>query len=138
VSGGFPFTINETDMALKEAGAGLDTLANLGPLYEQTWVRLNQAQISMYPVDVHGLGELPGPATQLVHKPLPDPFTHGQWLHAGTSATFELFAKATAGRAFLNQNGLTKALDEAANDNASFYVLSYYLYREGKKQAGTS
>ena len=34
--GGFPFTINETTMALKESGAGLDTLANLAPLYESS------------------------------------------------------------------------------------------------------
>jgi VWFA-related protein len=131
--GGFPFTINETDMALKEGGAGLDTPANLLPLYEQTWAKLNQAQVSVYPVDVHGLGDLPGPATTYVHKPLPDPFTHGQWLHAGTNGTFELFARATAGRAYVNQNGLSTAIQEAVSDNASYYVLSYYLQREGKK-----
>lgn len=133
--GGFPFTINETNMALKEAGAGLDTLANLAPLYESTWAALNQAQISVYPVDVHGLGELPGPSASPVpvKKPLPDPFTHGQWLHAGVNGTFETFARATAGRAFFNKNGLQAAIHEAVDDSASYYLLAYYLRREGKK-----
>ena len=132
-SGGFPFVINEANMALREGVAPIDTQANIQPLYEKTWEALNQAQISMYPVDVHGLGELPGPATAPVKKPLPDPFMHGQWLHAETNATFELFAKATAGRAYMNQNGLERAIRSANDDSSSYYVLGYYLRREGKK-----
>jgi hypothetical protein len=88
----------------------------------------------VYPVDVHGLGELPGPATAPVKKPLPDPFTHGQWLHAETNATFELFAKATAGRAYLNQNDLQRAIHIANRDSANYYLLGYYLHQGGKKE----
>lgn len=133
-SGGFPFALNEETMALKEGLAPVDTPANMQPLYEKTWAALNRAQISVYPVDVHGLGDLPGPATGAVKKPLPDPFTHGQWLHAETNATFEAFAKATAGRAYLNQNGLQRAIHQAVDDSASYYLLGYYLHRPDKKE----
>lgn len=132
-SGGFPFALTEETMALKEGTAPVDTPANMQPLYERTWAALNRAQISVYPVDVHGLGDLPGPATAPVKKPLPDPFTHGQWFHAETNATFEAFAKATAGRAYLNQNGLQQAMHEAVDDSSSYYLLGYYLRREDKK-----
>ncbi len=133
-SGGFPFALTEETMALKEGTAPVDTPANMQPLYERTWAALNRAQISVYPVDVHGLGDLPGPATAPVKKPLPDPFTHGQWLHAESNATFEAFAKATAGRAYLNQNGLQQAIHQAVDDSSSYYLLGYYLRREDKKE----
>ncbi|HST10965.1 MAG TPA: VWA domain-containing protein [Terriglobales bacterium] len=133
-SGGFPFALTEETMALKEGIAPVDTPANMQPLYEKTWAALNRAQISVYPVYVHGLGDLPGPATAPVKKPLPDPFTHGQWLQAETNATFEAFAKATAGRAYLNQNGLQRAMHQAVDDTSSYYLLGYYLRREDKKE----
>jgi VWFA-related protein len=133
-SGGFPFALNEETMALKEGLAPVDTPANMQPLYEKTWAALNRAQMSVYPVDVHGLGDLPGPATAPVKKPLPDPFTHGQWLHAETNATFEAFAKATAGRAYLNQNGLASAMRQAVEDSSSYYLLGYYLHGENKSE----
>jgi VWFA-related protein len=133
-SAGFPFALNEETMALKEGLAPVDTPANMQPLYEKTWAALNRAQMSVYPVDVHGLGDLPGPATAPVKKPLPDPFTHGQWLHAETNATFEAFAKATAGRAYLNQNGLARAMQQAVEDSSSYYLLDYYLHGENKSE----
>jgi VWFA-related protein len=133
-SGGFPFALNEESMALKEGLAPVDTPANMQPLYQKTWAALNRAQMSVYPVDVHGLGDLPGPATAPVKKPLPDPFTHGQWLHAETNATFEAFAKATSGRAYLNQNGLASAMRQAVEDSSSYYMLGYYLHGENKSE----
>ena len=133
-SAGFPFALNEETMALKEGLAPVDTPANMQPLYENTWTALNRAQISVYPVDVHGLGDLPGPATAPVKKPLPDPFTHGQWLHAETNATFEAFAKATAGRAYLNRNDLTHVMQQAVEDSSSYYLLGYYLHGENKSE----
>lgn len=132
-SAGFPFAINETSMALKEGGTGLDTPADLVPLYERTWAALNQAQLSIYPVDVRGLVNLPGPAPVPVLKEHPDPFLHGQWLQQNINGTFETFARATAGRVFHNRNGLEDALQQANDDSASYYLLGYYLDRTDKK-----
>ena len=130
---GFPFSINETSMTLKEGGTGLDSPANLLPLYERTWAALNRAQISIYPVDVRGLVNLPGPSPVQVLKAHPDPFLHGQWVQEGTVGTFETFANATGGRVFHNRNGFADALQQAADDSSSYYLLAYYLEREGKK-----
>ena len=126
-SAGFPFVLNETSMTLREGGGGSDTPANMLPLYQETWKMLNQAQIAVYPVDVHGLGEMPGPATVPAKNPLPDPFTHGQWLRAGNIGTFETFAHATAGRAFYNRNNLKAAIQQAVDDSSSYYLLAFYL-----------
>src|SRR5262249_41937605 len=109
-SAGFPFVINETSMTLKEGGGQLDTPATILPLYQQTWKVLNQAQIAVYPVDVRGLTDMPGPSTDPVKKGLLDPYTHAQWLHTGTIGTLELFAHATAGRAYYNRTSLKVAL----------------------------
>jgi len=133
-SAGFPFALNEEAMALKEGVAPVDTPANMQPLYEKTWAALNRAQISVYPVDVHGLGDLPGPATAPVKKPLSDPFMHGQWLHAETNATFEAFARATAGRAYRNGNSIGQAIHQAVDDSASYYMLGYYIHGDVKRE----
>jgi VWFA-related protein len=130
---GFPFTINETTMALKEGGAGLDSPAEMVSLYQRTWNTLTQAQISVYPLDVRGTVNLPGPSPVPTKKSLPDPFIHGQWQQAGTIGTFESFARATAGRAFYNSNDLKSALQQAADDSASYYSLGYYFNRMDKK-----
>jgi VWFA-related protein len=132
-SAGFPFSINETTMALKEGGPGLDSPANLVPLYERTWNALSQAQISVYPVDVRGTVILDGPSPVRTKKSLPDPLTHGQWLQASAIGTFESFARATAGRAFYNSNDLKGALQQAVDDSASYYSLGYYFNRTDKK-----
>jgi len=132
-SAGFPFTINETTMALKEGGPGLDSPANLVPLYERTWNALSQAQISVYPVDVRGTVILEGPSPVRTKKSLPDPFTHGQWLQADAIGTFESFARATAGRTFYNSNDLKAAVQQAVDDSASYYSLGYYFNRMDKK-----
>jgi VWFA-related protein len=60
-SGGFPFNVSDNSMQL--APAGRDTLSDVLPLYEHTWQLLNNAQISLYPVDVKGLQvvTVPGP-----------------------------------------------------------------------------
>ena len=126
-SAGFPFVINETSMTLREGGGASDTLGTMLPLYQQTWRSLNQAQVALYPVDVHGLAETAGMTAGPVKNPLPDPFTHGQWLHTGNIATFEIFAHATAGRPFYNRNNLKAALQQAADDSSNYYLLAFYL-----------
>ena len=47
--------------------------------------------------------------------------------------TFNTFAHATAGRAYYNGNDLPGALQQAAEDNSSYYLLGYYLNRQNKK-----
>ena len=125
-SAGFPFVINETSMVLREGGGQSDTPANMLPLYQQTWRVLSQAQVAVYPVDVRGLTDMPGPSTDPVKKGLLDPYAHAQWLHTGNIGTLETFAHATAGRAYYNQSNLKVALQQAADDGSSYYLLAFY------------
>ena len=131
-SAGFPFSINDTTMVLTEAGPKLDSLADVLPLYQQTWKVLNQSQIAVYPVDVRGLVN-PGFISSQTSNPDREYYSHAQWQHADTLGTFQAFAQATGGRAFYNTNDLNTAFRKAADDNASYYLLGYYLDRRGKK-----
>jgi VWFA-related protein len=130
-SAGFPFSINDTTMVLTE-GPRLDSLADVLPLYEKTWKALNQSQIAVYPVDVRGLTN-PGFVSSQIRNPRNDYYSRAQWKHLDTLGTFQVFAQATGGRAFYNTNDLTTAFRKAAEDNASYYLLGYYLDRTGKK-----
>lgn len=131
-SGGFPFTVNETSMVLQVDGPKLETLADVIDLYEKTWRDLNQAQVALYPVDVRGLvvSNLPDIS---IRSPRDEARGHAQWMQTDTISTFKTFAEATGGRAFYNTNDLATAFRSAAEDNNSYYVLSYYLDRGGKK-----
>jgi VWFA-related protein len=131
-SAGFPFSINETSMVLKETGARLSLPTDLVPLYEKTWKALNQAQIALYPVDVRGLVN-PSYLGAEFGRVEDSHFSHADWQHFDTLATFQTFADATGGRAFFNTNALNAAFQAASEDNASYYMLGYYLDRKDKK-----
>ncbi len=132
-SGGFPFNVNETNMVLQVDAPALEGLPDVVDLYRRTWQDLNQAQVALYPVDAAGLtvSNLPDVT---VRNPRPEAFTHGNWMHSDTVATFRTFAEATGGRAFYDTNGLTDAFHRASDDSNHYYVLSYYLDRTGKKE----
>lgn len=131
-SAGFPFSINNTTMVLTESGPRLDSLADVLPLYQQTWKVLNQSQIAVYPVDVRGLVN-PGFISPQINNPQSDYYSRALWEQGDTLGTFQVFAQATGGRAFYNTNDLNTAFRKAADDNASYYLLGYYLDRRGKK-----
>ncbi|MGA3090238.1 MAG: VWA domain-containing protein [Terriglobales bacterium] len=122
--GGFPFSVSDTTMQL--APAGRDTLSDVLPLYEQTWQLLNDAQISLYPVDVKGLQVLtvPSPAAR---NPGRDYARHMSNRNLDTQATLQTFASMTGGRAYFNSNDLAKGFRDAVNDSAEYYMLGYYL-----------
>jgi VWFA-related protein len=130
VTAGFPFTVSGS-MAL--APAGRDTLADLLPMYEQTWKLLNDAEISLYPVDARGLEV---PMLQAASSGTPD-FRSGKNKLSRRAVTrqldresaFRAFAAATGGRAYYNSNDLAKGFRDAANDSSEYYILGYYFDR---------
>jgi len=130
-SGGFPFSINELTMALKETGPRLSLPTDIWPLYERTWKALNDAQIALYPVDVRGLVNFRHVSAEM-GRPEGSYYSHAEWQHFDTVATFQTFAAATGGRAFFDTNDLKAAFQKASEDNSSYYVLGYYLDRTGK------
>jgi VWFA-related protein len=105
----------------------------LSVLYERAMQALNDAQVSVYPIDVRGL---------VMNSHVGDPTAMGsrnQALQAATGAftrsdylvstiqNLKTFAEMTGGRAFYNSNDLTIGYKQAAEDSSSYYVLGYYL-----------
>ena len=128
-SGGFPFSVSDSTMQL--APAGRDSLVDVLPLYEHTWQLLNNAQISLYPVDVKGLQPLMPSAS--LRNPGKNYVRNMSWRQLDTQASFQTFASMTGGRAYFNSNDLVKGFRDAVNDSAEYYMLGYYLDRTKTK-----
>lgn len=101
-----------------------DDLKYLEPHYQRTLQMLSDANIAVYPVDARGL---------LVFFPGAD-VSRIEGLGSYNAAIFEAdrqtmldFAQMTGGKAFYNRNDLDVAFQKAADDSASYYMLSYYL-----------
>ncbi|MGO9366614.1 MAG: VWA domain-containing protein [Terriglobales bacterium] len=128
-SGGFPFSVSDSTMQL--APAGRDSLVDVLPLYEHTWQLLNNAQISLYPIDVKGLQTLMPTAS--ISNPGKNYVRNTSWRQLDTQASFQTFASMTGGRAYFNSNDLVKGFRDAVNDSAEYYMLGYYLDRTKTK-----
>jgi len=128
--GGFPFSVSDNTMQL--APAGRDTLSDVLPMYEHTWQLLNDAQISLYPVDVKGLQVVTTPSAS-VRNPGRNYGRNMSWRQMDTQATLQTFASMTGGRAYYNSNDLVKGFRDAVNDSAQYYMLGYYLDRSKTK-----
>jgi VWFA-related protein len=129
-SGGFPFSVSDNTMQL--APAGRDSLADVLPMYEHTWQLLNDAQISLYPVDVKGL-QVVTLASASVRNPGTNYARNMSWRNLDTQSSFQTFASMTGGRAYYNSNDLVKGFRDAVNDSAEYYMLGYYLDRSKTK-----
>jgi VWFA-related protein len=129
-SGGFPFNVSDNTMQL--APAGRDTLADVLPLYERTWQLLNDAEISLYPVDVKGL-QVTSMAGAPVRNPGKNYSRRMQNRQFDTQSSFQIFAEMTGGRAYYGSNDLEKGFREAVNDSAEYYMLGYYIDRSETK-----
>lgn len=136
VSSGFPFSISQSDNA-PSRGTVMDS-------YESTWRMLNQAQVAVYPIDVrsltnpkfHGLDE-PGTKHMPWEATGDDPYTdillRDDKEQQEILTTLQNFADATGGRAFFDSNDLQRGFRNAIDDNSDYYMLGYYLNRQGKK-----
>jgi VWFA-related protein len=129
-SGGFPFSVSDNTMQL--APAGRDSLSDVLPLYEHTWQLMNDAQISLYPVDVKGLQVVNMPSVS-VRNPGRNYARNMSWRQMDTQSTLQTFASMTGGRAYYNSNDLAKGFRDAVNDSAEYYMLGYYLDRTKTK-----
>jgi VWFA-related protein len=128
-TGGFPFAI---DSPSSVPGGYLSVL------YERTMLALNEAQISVYPVDIRGLmnnsifaeGNRTGSISGLNASRA---LTNRGWLQQAKFDTLNDFADMTGGKAFYNTNDLTGSFQRAADDGLSYYVLGYYLDTHNNK-----
>ncbi len=122
-TGGFPFYLDTYS-----AVPGDRTLR---VLYERTMKALNDAQISVYPLDVRGLLSNPMYGGDYAGTLVGD--DAADLLQASTVNSLKNFAKMTGGIAYYGTNDLTSAFSRAAQDSSSYYLLSYYLDRRNDK-----
>jgi len=126
-TGSFPFYIDSPSFRPPDP--------RLAALYERAMEAFNDAQISVYPVDVRGLvaSETGDTNWARVRRPAQGGPAYSAESMAqtqqrlSTTATMETFASMTGGRAFFNSNDLTSGFRRAAEDSESYYVLGYYL-----------
>ncbi len=123
VTGSFPFDLDSFGSVPGDA--------NLRALYERTLNALNDAQVSMYPVDARGLLADPmfaGDSMNSLFGPsVPDA------LRQSTLVSLKNLAAMTGGVAYYNTNDLTSAFGRAAQDSSSYYSLTYYMDRRNTK-----
>ena len=122
-TGGFPFYLDSFASVPGDNGLRL--------LYERALKALNDAQISVYPLDARGLvtnpmygGDFAG---SLVSEDAPD------LLRESTQNSLKNFARMTGGVAYYGNNDLAGAFNRAAEDSSSYYLLSYYFDHRNNK-----
>jgi len=114
-----------------------DVYRSFGESIRRTTNLLSDAQVALYTVDARGLT---GSSVADVSQTGRDAngrmqLTVQEHLAANSRETFRRFneeesltmlAQETGGRAFLNTNDLTKAIEIGTEDSSSYYVLGYY------------
>jgi VWFA-related protein len=127
-SGSFPLSL----MPDGELADPFAYVANFAGEYRETTNLLTRAQVAVYPIDARGI------VTNTVHAASSGARDYSRTPHnfAKDQANFynKLFsehdtmqqmARDTGGRAFVDTDGLTKALGDAIASGASYYTLSY-------------
>lgn len=111
----------------------------LSVLYERTMQALNDAEISVYPVDVRGLVNF-SPSADASRSggakggsAFAQSLAARSWLQTSTLDALKDFAAMTGGRAFYNTNDLAASFRRAAEDSSSYYLLGYYLDTKNTK-----
>jgi VWFA-related protein len=104
-------------------------LTSLEPLYQRTLQMLSDASISVYPVDARGLVVF-FPGANVSQMQGVEAYNRAIW--EATRDTMNDFAFMTGGKAFYNRNDLDVAFQKAADDSATYYMLSYTLDKNPK------
>ncbi len=135
VTTGFPFEIDGS----KSSSDGMpaldkDSLMDILDDYQSTWQTLSDANIALYPVDMHGLMTTSMPDASYATKrggnaqaALGKFENQKQTRNEDNINTMVTFAKETGGKAFYNDNDLVTGFKQAVDDTQSSYLLGYYL-----------
>jgi VWFA-related protein len=121
-TGSFPFAL--TTPATVPGGY-------LSTLYERTMQALDEAQISVYPIDMRGLVDY----TEISRRKAPttQQMSNRSWYQQSTIDTLNEFAEMTGGKAYYNTNDLSGSFKRAADDASSYYLVGYYLDNHNNK-----
>jgi VWFA-related protein len=125
VTASFPFNWEEPET--------IDAGQSVG-YYYRTMQLLEEANIAVYPVDARGLEALGLPGAQLGDVRNLGVFMSRQSAaHTSSIQTMEEIANMTGGKAFYNRNDIDRSIQEATQDSALYYVLSYRLDTSNRK-----
>jgi VWFA-related protein len=111
LSAGFPLTIG--DPSLTAPGQRV-AYRSFGPEMARTMAALNDANVSVYPIDARGLSK----ATAAPGDSVRDPNTN---IHSMIQ-----IADATGGKAYYNRNDMDRGVRLALDDSREVYVMTYY------------
>jgi hypothetical protein len=129
-SGSFPLDVlPDTQNNTNNRFIGVDNVADE---FQETSRLLTQAQVAVYPVDARGLMVAPtmsGATDGRKYARNPNAFkndlTNFSTSTAQEHATMQRLGDDTGGRAFLDTNGLTDAVEKATADGSNYYTLTY-------------
>jgi VWFA-related protein len=132
VTGAFPFTIDNANSEIVGAGS-------FGA-FERTMQLLDNANVSMYPVDARGLVALniSAESSDLNLRDIgamEHDYNQGSKEHLATIQTMTTVAEMTGGKAFINRNDVDNSVSEAMQDGTDYYLLTYPLNKTNT-QAG--
>jgi VWFA-related protein len=131
LTAGFPWDVNPGSEA---------TPGGVTWVYDLTFQQLNDANISVYPVNVKGI-EIQGATLEDTARnrgtSIADPTTFsapkGDDEYQARISTLEVVASMTGGQAFYRDNELPLAFQKAEEDASGYYMLAYYLERENTR-----
>ncbi len=117
ISSGVPSFVSETPDAAWLFPDAQIMAKTYGSEFERIFRRLNNAGVSVYPVDARGL-----PVSRIAD----DPRFPGSAMIQFTTPIMDEFASRTGGVAYYGRNNLDEGIEQAFDDSRVTYLLGYY------------
>lgn len=132
ITGGFPFSIDPATASLS-SGIPFD-------VYQHVMQELGNQMIAVYPVDARGLLTTNVDASVDLRFHREENFNQSYMIADNANRqsdiieTMEVVAEMTGGHAFINTNDTAEAIRTAAKDGSRYYLLSYPLDTNNRRQ----
>lgn len=125
ISAGVPAFINDAPDAATTFANAQAVAVKFGKEFEATFRKLNNAKVSVYPVDARGL-----------HMGIADdPRFPNSAMVQFTTPIMDEFASRTGGVAFYGRNNLDDGIRQALDDSSVTYLLGYYAPQDAERAA---
>ena len=131
-SSGFPFSLSPSSSLMDDPEVPVHGSNETQSTYDNLWRMMNDAQISIYAVDLRSTNSNPFMTTGGVRPsdfgdPQFDTDAQAHEKTLDTNSTLQLFAENTGGRAFLGGGSLSQSFRQAIQDDSSYYMVGYYV-----------